>query len=249
MKILFTTIVLLLLVSLNIYGKEDVVFFTVGEWVPFVSEKNKNGRIAQKIVSESMALEGITVKYRYVPWKRAFIEAQRVNSDGTFPWYVKEDRLLKFHYSKRSIISTKTVFFHLKTLNFQWDTFSDLNKYKVGGMLSFKTGQLLMKKGVKVELVPTILQNFKKMLKGRIDIAPSSKLVGLHILKNTFKPEIAKLFTYSEKEIFVESEKTYLLVSKKHPRGKELVDKLDRGILKLKASGRYQEILDEVIAQ
>jgi len=249
MKILLRSIILVLLVSTNIYSKEYIVTFTVGEWVPFTSQKDEKGKIAQNIVSEAMKLEGITVKYRYVPWKRAFVEALRVDADGTVPWYITKDRLTKFHYSKVPIISTKTVFFHLKTLDLKWNSYSDLNKYRVGGVLGFKTGQLLVEQGVKVEFISAISQNFKKMIKGRIDIAPASILVGLHIIKNTFSPEIAKLLTYSEKEIFNESEKTYLIVSKKHPRGKELVDKLDSGILKLKKSGRYQEILDEIFEQ
>ena len=249
MKILATTILLLLLTSLNIYGKEDVVFFTVGEWVPFTSEKIEEGKIAQKIATEAMALEGITVKYRHVPWKRAFVEALRADSDGTLPWYITEERQKKFHYSKEALISTKTVFFHLKSLALKWNTYEDLNKYRVGGVLSFKTGKLLEKEGVKVEFVVTDLQNFKKILKGRIDIASASILVGSHIIKSTFDAKIAKQFTYSDKEIFSKSEMTYLIVSKRHPRGKELVNKFDRGILKLKVSGRYQEILDEVISQ
>ena len=249
MKILLIRLTLVLLLSINIYAYEDIVTFTVGEWVPFTSGKDQNGRIAEKIVSESLALEGITVKYRYVPWKRAFVEALRVDADGTIPWYITEERLLKFHYSKEPIISTKTVFFHLKTLDLKWDKYTDLNKYRVGGNLGFKTGQLLVKQGVEVEFVPKILQNFKKIIKDRIDIAPASILVGLHIIKNTFKPEVAKLFTYSDKEIFSKSEKTFLLVSKKHARGKEIVDKFDSGILKLKKSGRYQKILNEILSQ
>jgi len=249
MKILLTSIILFLLVSTNIYAKEDIVTFTVGEWVPFTSQKDEKGRIAEEIVFEAMKLENITVKYRYVPWKRAFVEALRVDSDGTFPWYITQERQEDFYYSKEAMISTKTVFFHLKTLDLKWDTYADLNKYRVGGVLSFKTGGLLEKEGVFVDYVVTDTQNFKKLLKDRIDIAPASILVGLHIIKNTFKPEIAKLFSYSNKEIFSKSEKTYLLVSKKHPRGKELVDKFDRGILKMKKSGRYQEILNEILGQ
>jgi len=235
--------------NLSLFSKEDIITLTVGEWVPFTSQNDENSRIAEVIVFEALSLEGITVKYRYVPWKRALVEAMRADSDGSFPWYITQDRQKKFYYSKEAMISTKTVFFHLKTLDFKWNTYSDLNKYRVGGVLSFKTGGLLEKEGVFVDYVVTDTQNFKKLLKDRIDIAPASILVGLHIIKNTFKPEVAKLFTYSNKEIFSKSEKTYLLVSKKHPRGKELVDKFDRGILKLKETGRYQEILNEILGQ
>jgi len=249
MQILLTRLILVLLLFTNIYVYADTVTFTVGEWVPFTSGKDKNGRIAEKIVSESLALEGITVEYRYVPWKRALVEAMRADSDGSFPWYITKDRQKSFHYSKEAIVSTKTVFFHLKTLDLKWDKYSDLNKYRVGAVLSFKTGGLLEKEGIFVDYVITDTQNFKKLLKDRIDIAPASILVGLHIIKSIFDPEVAKLFTYSDKEIFSKSEKTYLLVSKKHPRGKELVDKFDRGILKLKKSGRYQKIMNEILEQ
>ena len=37
----------------------------------------------------------------------------------------------------------------------------------------------------------------------------------------------------------------YFLVSKKHPRGEELVNKFDSGLQKLVKSGRYTKIIKE----
>ena len=119
MRFLLASIFLILLAA-NIYAKEDIVTFTVGEWVPFTSQKDTKGRIAEEIVYEAMAIEGITVKYRHVPWKRALVEAMRADSDGSFPWYITQDRQKSFYYSKEAMISTKTVFFHLKKYNYHY---------------------------------------------------------------------------------------------------------------------------------
>ena len=170
--------------------------------------------------------------------------AQDAKTDGTIPWFQSPDREANFFYSKKAIIRTKTVFFHLKSSNIKWKTYEDLKKYKIGGTIGFKTAKFLDKKGIKVELVKTELENFQKLLAGKIDITSASFLVGHSIIKKNFPADQAAMFTSHAKKIFPATG-AYYLVSKKHPRGQELVDKFDSGMQKLMKSGRYIQIIKE----
>jgi len=127
-----------------------------------------------------------------------------------------------------------------------WDNIDALKKYKVGGVTGFKSSKFLKDKGVNVVLSENDQGSFKKLLAGEIDITASSYFVGYYAIKNNFSAEDASKFTSHKKKIFPATG-AYLLVSKKHPRGQELVNKFDSGLQKLVKSGRYVQIIKESI--
>jgi len=233
--------ILLFLMS-GLHSKE-VITLAIGEWAPYTSSTEKNGKIAEHIVMEAFALEDIEVKYKYFPWKRARILVQRGDELGTFPWYKTPQRQKDFIFSKEAIMVSKTVFFHLKSLNLQWSKYEDLREYKIGATLGFYYTTYLNNQGLKVEEVPREEMNFKKMLLRRIDMVPSDFYVGYNIIYKLFTPQKAALFTNHPKAIL--HDRMYLLLSKEIPNAQKLANKFDKGLLKLKGSGRYDEIIDE----
>jgi polar amino acid transport system substrate-binding protein len=88
--------------------------------------------------------------------------------------------------------------------------------------------------------------NYKKLLAGRIDIFPNDPAVGNAQIRNSLSPEEANLITYSRKK-FGEST-LHLIMSKNKRRNKYFLDKFNAGLKKLKASGRYQEMLKDLEA-
>jgi len=245
MKKLFIATMLVITATFSLLANE-VINLSTGEWAPYTSQEDLKGQVAQTIVTEALKLENIDVVYKYYPWKRAYKIALDVDVDGTIPWFKTPERETEFYYSKQTIIRTKTVFFHLKNLDFDWKNYDDLKKYNIGGTLGFKAAKLLKDKGLKVELVATEEQNFRKLLTGKIDLTTASFLVGYNIINKTFDAGKAIVFTNHPKQVYPETG-AYLLVSKKHPRGQELIDKFDRGLKKLILSGRYVKIIKESI--
>ena len=243
MKKFLVSLFVSLMVTMGLQANETISIST-GEWAPYTSQNDPNGKVAETIVFEAFKLEGIDVKFTYDVWKVSFGMAQDAKTDGTIPWFKSPDREANFFYSKKAIIRTKTVFFHLKSSDFKWKKYEDLNKYKIGGTVGFKTAKFLDGKGIKVELSDTELENFQKLLAGTIDITSSSYLVGHSIIKKNFSADKADMFTSHAKKIFPATG-AYYLVSKKHPRGQELLDKFDSGMLKLVKSGRYVQIIKE----
>jgi len=243
MKTFLVSIIVNLMVVVGLQASETITIST-GEWAPYTSQNDPNGKVAETIVREAFKLEGIDVKYSYDGWKKTFAMAQEAKTDGTIPWFQSPDREANFFYSKKAIIRTKTVFFHLKSSDVKWKTYEDLKKYKIGGTVGFKTAKFLDGKGIKVELSDTELENFQKLLAGTIDITSASFLVGHSIIKKNFPADKAAMFTSHAKKIFPATG-AYYLVSKKHPRGQELVDKFDSGMQKLVKSGRYVQIIKE----
>ena len=219
----------------------ETVTLAIGEWAPYTSEKNPNGKVMEKMMSEAFKLEGVEVVYVYRPWKRSLEMAERGVVDGTFPWNKTAERERIFAIPAGSIFTEESVYFHLKSKPFDWETIADLKKYKVGVTIGYKHEKLYLDAGIPADPVPSEELNFKKMLVGRIDVYRTSKDVGYETIKELFQADKAALFTHHPK--VVEWAGLYVLFSKMTPNGKMLADKFDSGFKKLKESGAYDKIV------
>lgn len=230
------------LFSANLFAN---VTLTIGEYAPYTSKTNLKGKISEVIVREAFKLENINVIYKYYPWIRAYNLAKAGTSDGTFPWQKIDDRTKDFIYTQEILIQISDVFFHLKSLDFQWENIEDLKKYKIGGTVAYSHITTLKDAGITVHVVSKEELNFKKLLIKRIDAYPTSIFVGYDYINKLFDPEKAALFTNHPKQLT--NGNHFLLISKKTKNAQNLADKFDRGLRKLKKSGRYDEIIADFL--
>jgi len=238
---------LFILLTVSVYAKETLVFST-GEWAPYTSQKDPNGRVLQTIVTQTFKLADIEVLYKYYPWKRTYKVALDLEVDGTVAWFKKKEREESFYFSKNPLVNIKTVVFHLKSFDFDWKDFDDLKKYKIGGNLGYTSTQVLLDRNIEVEIVRTEEQNFKKLLLRRIDITPTSFFAGYYLINKLFSRDKAMLFTNHTKQVVPQSG-IYFLIPKKHPKGKELMDIFNKAHDKLIKSGKHDQIIDDFISK
>ncbi|WP_019615391.1 substrate-binding periplasmic protein [Psychromonas ossibalaenae] len=241
---IFLISLLFALLSFKVISNETVVF-AIGEWPPYVSQTNSTDKIAEVIVSEALNLEGVDVKYEYFPWKRSLERVEDGTYAGTFPWWSTEERQVDFIINQEPVIVANEVFFHLKSTDFKWDSFDDLKKYKIGGNLSYSHVEQLESKGIEVDVAPKEELSFKKLLNGRIDALPADFIVGYDTIHKLFSPVKVSLFTNHPKSL--RRGDLFMLISRKYPDSQEIADKLDRGLKKLKESGRHDEIIIEFL--
>lgn len=232
------------LCSFSVYSEESVRL-AIGEWSPFTSAKNPKGKIAEIVVEEAFKLSGYKVIFSYHPWKRSYELVKEGSADGTFPWYMSDRRKNDFFIANEPIMKEKEVFFHLKSTDFQWKTFDDLKKYRIGGTIGYSHVMQLKEQGVDVDVVASDDINLKKLLAGRIDAAPIGFMVGYDIINRLFSREKADLFTNNPHPL--REAEMYGLFSKNSQNGKRYADALSRGISQLKATGRYDEIFESYL--
>ncbi len=241
----FLNIFFLLIITFNIYSDETITL-AIGDWEPYTSSRDENGKIAEKIVLEAFKLVNIDVTFEYFPWQRSMVYVKEGVYPATFPWYKTEERELHFYINTEPIITVRTVFFHLKSLNFDWNDYDDLFNYRIGGTIGYAQTKLLEEFGLPIDYVGLEDLNYKKLLGGRIDLYPNSMLVGYSQIALIFNDSEATLFTHHPKSI-IEDFDMYMLFSKKNTDSEELAAKFDKGLRELKASGRYDEILAEIL--
>ncbi len=233
-------------ISLNSMAASPIVTIAVGEWPPYVSSDLKYYGLAPRIVSEAFALENVSVKYVFYPWKRAYILAKTGECDATLLWIKTPEREKDFYFSD-VVVKGTAVFFHLKSYPFKWKNVEDLQNIRIGGLLSasypwFEDSKQAGK-NVYMDLVEREEQNFKKLLAKRIQIFSLDINTGYSVLHKHFTPEEISLITYHPQPI--ETWGYRLMFSKKLNENPHLLSAFNQGLKRLKSSGLYERLLTE----
>jgi polar amino acid transport system substrate-binding protein len=250
-KITRTMILFCLLASMQIASAGETIQITTGEFTPWTSDSLKHGGFSNHVITEAFKLEGYAVNFTFYPWKRVY-EAARAGDrfQASAWWYSSEERARDFYYSDPLLIDSM-VFFHLKNNPVpDWKTLDDFKGRRIGATAGYtytpefwdaaKSGRLDIQEASTDEL------NFKKLLKGRIDMFPTSDLVGQKLLKEKFEPEQAGKVTFNPQPLM--SSPGHLLFSRKSAASKELVVIFNRGLAKLRESGKYDQFWADLIA-
>ena len=256
-----------LVLSIQAFSKSKVTI-AAGDWPPFLKKKGlAHMGVGAHIVTSAFKKVGVKVKYRFLPWAKGMTEAKKGKKvDGAILWLKKPDREEIFHYSNRVMAETN-VFFHLKNKPFKCagngkllDTqcMKDIadRKLKVGGIFKFSYSdsfdKAVGKSGDKDDSSKAIIKNFKrerksilnfkKLIKGKIDIYPQEINVGYYELNNQIKKK-SDSSKVTHFKVPLQENPSYLIMPKKNGFSKGLVDKFNEGLEKLRKSGEYDKML------
>lgn len=239
-------LVILSLSSLSVGSAEETITLGVGEWEPLISKKYKYYGVVSRIVEEAFAMEGIKVEYRWTPWKRAYVEVVNGTSVASPGWSKSEKRKKEVYFSD-PIFEKYLVFFHLKSFPFQWESYDDLKKYKIGITRGYFYGEKFkeaVEKGIiKIEDAKSDEQNFKKLVNNRIEIFPISILTCYHIARKSLSPAEVERITYHPKKLAPTSSNYVIFV--KNERGKRMLQLFNKGLKRLKESGKVDQYFEE----
>lgn len=251
MKTARSIVVLCLLAWVQVVYGGETVRITTGEFSPWTSAELKYHGFTSRVISEAFKLEGYEVEFTFYPWKRAYesaISGERFHA--TSYWYPSEERMKDFYYSD-PIQTDATVFFHLKGKPIpDWQTLDDFKGLRIGATAGFtytkEFWDAAKSKRLDIEEASNEELNFKKLLKGRIDLFPSDPLVGRKVLQENFGTKQIERVTYHDKPLVAPT--GHLLFSRKLANGEALVIAFNRGLAKLRESGRYILFQTDLIA-
>lgn len=211
-----------------------------GEWSPYLSKDLKHSGYISHIVTEAFAEAGIDVKYVFLPWKRGYESAKEGKFQGSLVWSYNNERGQDFLYSD-PVVTLGTSLFYNKSKPISWSKNEDLKQYKIGGVIGYAYGvSELEKQGIiKINRIGNDTGNYKKLVAGRLDVVLEDTEVGHErIIKLGLKDKIAahpKKLTSSGYSV---------IISKKIPNAKKLIDAFNQGLKKLKADGRYDKYVE-----
>jgi polar amino acid transport system substrate-binding protein len=229
---------------------EKIITVSTLEYHPWTGKDLKNNGFVNHVITEAFKRKGYTVRYKYLPWKRAVLETKNGKYAALSYVYFSKDRENEFYLSD-PISVEKIVIFHLKSNQIKdWKTLEDLNDYKFGATRGYtytkkfweltKTGELM------VDVTDSDIQNFKKLLAGRIDIFPSGLVNGNSILLKEFAASKIHLISYHPKPL---SQTTgHLAFARSTKNSENLLRVFNQGLTELKQAGLYKKYKDELLA-
>jgi len=229
------------------YGSESIIKVATGEWSPFMSETLNHYGFINHIITKSFEIEKIKTSYEFYPWVRAMLYIEKNIDDASSAWYWNEERSKKFYFSDPVFIEQQ-VFFYLKDKPFSWKVMEDLKDKEIGAVIGYYYGDSF-KKGeelnfLQISRVPSDEQNLKKLLLGRIDVLVASLFVGKELLRTKFSAKEMSKVTYHPQPV---NDGPLHLIFNKNTKGYEWMIIFNRGLGKLKASGQYDQIINNAL--
>jgi polar amino acid transport system substrate-binding protein len=219
----------------------ETIKITNGDWAPYMAESLKHYGVVSHIVSETFALEGITVEYVFLPWKRAYEDAKEGKADGSIIWGFSEERAAELKFSE-PVINLETVLFIQKNSTVDWTTEEDLGKYSIGGVIGYSYGiEALETSGkVKISRIASPENNYKKLASGRLEIVLEDRDVGWQLANNLGLTDSLK--THPKP---LNTKSFHLLMSKNSAKGDKFLEAFNRGLAKMKASGKLDQMVKD----
>lgn len=219
------------------------------EYAPFSGKNLKFNGFVNHVIAEAFQRRGYSVKFAYLPWKRAVTETKNGQYAALSYVYLTKDREKEFYLSD-PISDEKIVFFHLKSNPIQeWQTLADLKNHKIGATRGYtythEFWQAVESKLLKVEITDSDKQNYKKLFAGRIDLFPSGLANGYSFLRKEFPLSQSRLITYHPKPL---SETTgHLAFSRSRKNSENLLQMFNQGLAELKQEGSYDKFVKNLL--
>lgn len=229
-------------------AQAETISISTGDWPPFLEEKAKHHGYANHMVRLSFATQGVDCKFIFLPWKRAYESTKNGKYHGTNYWYCTPRRQKDFLCAD-PVLEDNYMLFHLKRRRIEWETLDDLKPFTFGLTLGYTyTDEFVarIKKGdLQGEWTPTDVQNFTKLLRGRVDIVPIAEAVGLYILNRNFPPEQREQVTYNPRSLVVQT--AHPLFPKSRPDAKKYRDLFNKGLKILRDDGTLDLYYEKMI--
>ncbi|MBB6479864.1 transporter substrate-binding domain-containing protein [Spirochaeta isovalerica] len=230
---------------MNLTGQTlDTLDFSIGEYPPGVSEYLPGYGFFTEIVTEAFKAEGIEVNYSFCPWARVWLNITEGNSDGSLGYLWNPEREEEVLYSKPIWDMSFSAAFCLKEKTFHISKPDDLMDYKViiqrGYSYGANVDQYLASDKIDYCVVETEEQAFKMLILNRAEFFLTNNLNGLYTIQ-TFFPE-ENTFTYYSYDPTLNGASFHMVVSKKHPRSRWIIERFNSGLEKIKSSGLFDEI-------
>ena len=161
----------------------------------------------------------------------------------------KRERETDFLFSA-PLLDEQFVFFHLKSVPFDWQQFDDLTGMTLGGGLEYSYGPgfdaFLARGKVRMERVSSDQQNFEKLLKERIVLYPQEVNVGYAALRSQFTPAERARITHHPKPLLVNQ--SYLMLPKRLADSEALMQRFNQRLQAFRDSGRYDRYFHDLQA-
>jgi polar amino acid transport system substrate-binding protein len=196
----------------------------------------------------------IKIHIKRLPWKRCLAEMQKGHVDGLFTASYKEKRKQFGRYPEingkvdpsRRFTSASYALYRLKGSDVNYDGNNFHVKGKVGAPLGYSIVDDLKKKGLVIDESPNTLNDFKKMVKGRIQAVAALEMTADYYLmvNQNLNDKIEKIIP-----LIVEKPYYFMLSHQLYNEDKALVEKFWDTLADIRRDPEFQKLLKNYFEQ
>ncbi|MBS3808800.1 MAG: transporter substrate-binding domain-containing protein [Desulfobacterales bacterium] len=224
------------------------ITISTGNYVPWTGKDLEKGGPYLQVVREVFNRAGYAVKFKFYPWKRALIMSREGKFDASAYWATSEKRREDF-YQSEPLAWDRVVFFYRKEKPLKdWDGFKDLKEYRIGVTRGYtytdEFWKQTEKRNLNFDKANNDLSNFRKLIRGRIDLFPCEKIRGYTLLDKHFSEEIAARVSHCQKSLTITS--CHLIFPKALEGSSELLKKFNEQLKALKEEGDYDSYWENI---
>ncbi|BBH54492.1 substrate-binding periplasmic protein [Fluviispira sanaruensis] len=243
---IFTLLILLLLIN-NSYGKNLTIKLSTLDLYPYVGQSTRKNGIVQNIIESAFDVINYDMETNFMPWDNALNETMIGNYDAVFPVSLTEERKKYFYYSE-PVYYHHLVFLisiHSNIIYNKYDnlnkTYDELKKYRFGVVRAYANEKNFDQRTDLTKIISNNdTSNLLKLKNKTVDIVYIDKYVAtflIYKMNDQFKDQ----FKFLEPELA--NEALYIAFSKKAKDALNKRDSFNAGLKKIKESGLYDKIL------
>ncbi|MDT8991104.1 transporter substrate-binding domain-containing protein [Curvibacter sp. APW13] len=217
----------------------------IGEYPPFKVQSVPGGGVLTEVVVEAFKARNVNVVLEWVPNNRAIVGTMAGYYDASFGWAHSAERDEALYFSAKPIHTYRMVFVQRAQEPRAWAQLSDLAGQRIGvtrgNFYSQPFADLVDQKVLEVDVGNDDINGLNKLLLGRVDLFPLEESVAHYMLGTRFNAEDRSRFLVQKKEFWVVP--IFLVVSKKVPGARDIINEFDAGYAELQRSKRLDALL------
>lgn len=216
---------------------EPITFYTE-EYPPynFINDKGEIDGISTRLLQEALASVDRPVRFRVVPWARAFSEAKLRPGNCVYSTARTAEREPMFQWVG-PLVKTEWAAFALPERNIKADTLEDLKGLRVGGFHEDAISIYVAQHGIEMINASRDSENLKRLTSGLIDVWVTGPDVA-GTVAGSAGVRLERLFTFRRSEI-------YLACHKSIPAS--FLEQLQARLTEVKEEGRYLQIRRQIL--
>ena len=208
------------------------------DYPPYVSPSLAGSGWAWQVAEAAFAAEHCETQLLIYPWLRALHEVRALQVDALYLANKTPEREAWAYFSD-PVGREDTVLWRRRDSQLQVSKVEDLKGLVVGSLRGSSQFQYLQQQGIELVGMNDVAQGIKMLSVGRLDVFVVDKLAAQHLLKS-MPVSVVNSIEYVWPALY--SQAFYLAIAKHHAHAQAIIETFNRGLRKIKHSGRYQAI-------
>ncbi|SDG37066.1 amino acid ABC transporter substrate-binding protein, PAAT family [Limimonas halophila] len=227
---------------------EPLSLVTGPGYEPFADPDLPHGGVATRVVRAAFAAAGREVTVSYMPWKRGYRATLAGEFAATYPYVHTPERARKLRYSQ-PIVETKAKAWVLEGHSLAVSEPRQLDGTTAclpDGYAPSSATAAAYADGAIERLSPGSMRAcFRLLRRGRVDFVETNRPVMIASASAVFRD----LDGIRPLPFVLEKNALHLVAPRSAAAAQDVIDTFNRGLEKLKASGRYDGMLDTYLAE